>query len=285
MVNTSSRKCPRGSIRILCIVITIGSLFFHHSGFSQHPLLEKVNKHLEQGDTSRALKVLNRNIQKHSLVAELYLKRAQVKIDRRDYTPAMVDLNSYCSLNKSCGQASLLKGLVLYRQGNFNGAIEHFSDYSRNSGSFDGWFYLGLCHMALQNFMVAVHSFEKAIETEPGNIQAWYNAGLCAFRNEDYTQADSLFRQALTLNPSDKDVLLAYALTLNKRAAFEESNKVLNELLAVDASSHVALYNIGVNYYNLDQRDLACDYWTKAKNSGNNAASVAIEDYCPPGKN
>jgi len=247
---------------------------------AQQKALEKVSKYIAAGDTARALKLLNRQIEKQPAEAPLYLERAKIKLDRRDFDPAMIDLNTYCSLRETCGEASFLKGLILYRQGNYHGAIEHFSAFSREQESVTAWFYLGLSHMALQHYQVAVHSFEKAIQADPDDVKAWYNAGVCAFRNEDYAVADSLLSRAMEIAPTDTDVLLARALTLNKRADYPGSNTLLQQLLEIAPSNHSALYNIGVNYYSMDEWDLACDHWRQAEQAGSQAAEVAISDYC-----
>lgn len=247
---------------------------------AQQKVMEKVDQHLTSGDTAKALKTLNRGIKKYNTTAALYLQRARIKIDRKDYAPAMIDLNTFCSLNTTCDEAAFLKGLILYKQGNYHGAITHFSEYTRLGGPAIGWLYLGLSHMALQNYQVAVHSFEKAIAADPADVRSWYNAGLSAFRAEDYSAADSLLSGAMTVAPKDTDVLLACALTAHKQAEFTESNKLLLKLLDMAPSNHVALYNMGVNYYSMDERELACDYWTKATQAGNQAAQVAISEYC-----
>lgn len=277
---------PRGAYHIrpllkcsLVLPLFLLLLATQHAA-AQQKLLDKADQHLVSGDTSKALKVLNRGIKKYNTAAALYLHRARIKIDRKDYAPAMIDLNTFCSLNTTCDTASFLKGLILYRQGNYHGAITHFSEYTRQQESARGWLYLGLSHMALQNYQVAVHSFEKAIAAKPADVKAWYNAGLSAFRAGDYTAADSLLSGAMTLAPKDKEVLLARALTAYKQARFTESNRLLMQLLDTTPSDHTALYNLGVNYYSMDEQKLACDYWMKAAQAGSPAAQVAISEYC-----
>jgi tetratricopeptide (TPR) repeat protein len=247
---------------------------------AQKSLLKKVDKYLVAKDTSKALTHLNKQIVKHPTEGSLYLKRAEVKIERGDLDPAMVDLNTYCSLEKRCEKATYLKGIIRYKQQDYHGAIEHFSEFSKNSENENGWMYLGLCHLAMQNFQVAQNAFERCLEVNPENFNAIYNAGLAAYQDERYVTAIEFFVKATQMNGESLPAWIGLGLSQNGYSKFEQSNLSLRNALAIQPNNGSALYNIGVNYYNLNDTQNACEYWQRAEKSASLPAQLALEQFC-----
>jgi len=266
-------------IRTLLWMITF--LFvFNAQSQAQSKYVLKVDKYLTAGDTSKAIKKLNQYITKRPELAELYLKRAKLKIDRGDYDPAMVDLNSFCSLNRICGEAEYLKGLVRFKQRDYNGAIAHLSEYTKIKDHANAWFYLALSHMWLQNYPLAINGFQKSIQINKNQPLAYYNAGLASFYSDNFSNAAIFFSNALELSPNDTDIKIARANALMQLKMYAESNTVLREISIGDKNYPAALFNIGVNYFNLNEKDLACDYWVQAKEIGHLQAEDATQRHC-----
>lgn len=247
---------------------------------AQNKYVVKVDKYLAKGDTIKAIKKLNKYIEKHPEEPDLFLKRAVLKINRGDLDPAMVDLNSYCSLKSNCGKAVFYKGLVRFRQHDYNGAIKFLSEYSKTNNDADTWLYLALSHMWLQNYPLAVNGFLKSLEENTQQPLACYNGGLAAYYMEDYELADSLFVEAISLQSNESDFLMARALSLLKLQKYDQCIELLNDIKDSDKNRPSALYNIGVAYYNLDQTDKACGFWNQSKDAGHLQAIESIEQYC-----
>lgn len=260
------------------LLLMIGLSFSFAS--AQESYIAKVDKILEKGDTAKAVKKLNGFIMKNPKSTDLYLKRAKLKLERGDLEPAMVDLNSHCSLNKECGEADLLKGIIRFKQGDYSGAIAYLSTYTQEHDRAEAWSYLGQSHMWLQNYPVAVNAFRKAIAIQPKDVSSIYNAGLSAYYNEYFGLADSFFVAALAIAPEDGDIMLAHGLTLLRSGNHIESNKVFRTFEEDSPHYANALYNIGVNYYNLNEKSLACDYWTRSMEQGHMKAESSKQQYC-----
>ncbi len=263
---------------ILWIFIVL--LFSTSNSVAQSKYAQKVDKYLSTGDTAKALKKLNKFIAKKPESTDLYLKRAKLKMERGDYDPAMVDLNSVCSLNRICGEAEYLKGLVRFKQHDYNGAIAHLSEYTKMKDHAPAWFYLALSHMWLQNYPLAINGFQKSIDIDGNQPLAYYNAGLASFYSDNFANADLLFAKALELTPNDSDIKIARANALMQLKKFAESNTLLREVGMEDKNYRIALFNIGVNYFSLNEKDLACDYWVQAKELGHLQAEDATERHC-----
>ncbi|MEX2595787.1 MAG: tetratricopeptide repeat protein [Salibacteraceae bacterium] len=261
-------------IFLLCALLVAPELW------SQSKYIKRVDKQLTKGDTSKAIKKLNKFIDKSPESAELYMKRALLKIERGDLDPAMVDLNNYCHVNKSCGKANYYKGIIRYKQNDYNGAIDHLSKYTLVTEDANAWFHLGISHMRLQNYPLAINAFERSIKIDNQQALSYYNAGLAAFYSDQFSQADGFFEKAIELLPADSDFKIAKANALLKLNSFAEGNKLLRTIDPADRNYPSALYNIAVNYYHLNERDLACDYWRQARDVGHTNAADAISRYC-----
>lgn len=246
----------------------------------QSKYLQRAEKKLEKGDTVKAIKKLNKYIEKHPKDADIYLLRAKLKIDQGDYDPAMVDLNSYCSLIPTCTEASYWKGIVRYKQSDYKGAIEHLSAYTSNYKHAEAWIYLGLSHMWLQHYELAMNSFQRSLELDPTQVMAYYNAGISAFRIGRADQAVSNLSRAHELAPNDTDITLALANALTLQESFQKSIDVLQGISTNDAAYPKALYNIAVNYYRMDKESDACEWWEKAEAAGHLNAEDSIKRYC-----
>lgn len=266
-----------GMFRFILVFIFVNTYMF---AGAQQRQLDKVNKQLAKSDTAKAIKKLNQAINKDPNYAPFYLRRAEIKYLRHDYDPAMADLNSYCSLIKDCAETAFLKGMIRFRLGDYNGAIVHFSEQTEHHATAEGWFYLALSHMWLQNYPIAQNAFERSLSLNKNQPTAYYNAGVAAFRSEHFHAADSLFSKAILLSPGDNQLKLSRSLALTQISEFAKSNSLLREIPETDPTYPKALYNIGVNYFNLGELDLACDYWSRAKDLGHLQADEAKIRHC-----
>ena len=258
---------------VFCLIMSMGLC-----AQSRHQ--KRPAKFLASGDTIKAMTILNKKIEKHSDDADLYLYRGKIKLERKDFGAAMIDFNSFCSLNGTCGEAGYLKSWTLYQQGNYRAAIEQLSSHTRVQPSSNAFLYLGLSHLKLGNHQPALGAFERATQIEPSNYTAVYNAALAAYKTDDAALSTRYFEQATNLLPSDFDAWFGLGMALNASQKFEESNKILRQALAISPNNGSALFNIGLNYFELGDKDQACSYWTKAEISGNLASTPSLERHC-----
>lgn len=264
-------------IRVALIALFLA---FTSTLFAQSKTEQKVDKYLVAGDTAKALKKLNKYIDKLPNQSELYLKRAKIKMQRNDLDPAMVDLNSYCSLNETCAEANFLKGKIRYLQGDYVGCLAHFDGTKNTPFEEQSLVYKGLAYMWQYQQAYAENVFKEALKKFPNSTSALYNASLLAYRMEKYEYANELATRLLQLSPNDKDAQLSQALIFTKLKKYVESNLLLREMQKTDEKNPTINYSIGVNYYHLEERDLACDYFRRARDQGHDQAQMALRNYC-----
>lgn len=265
-------------IRIAFLSLLFLSIF--SASFAQSKYFMKVQQTLTEGDTSKAVKKLNKYIEKTPNDALLYKLRAEIKIARKDFDPAMLDLNSYCSLNPNCEDGEFLKGQLLYNLGDYSGCVSHF-DLTKNSiYEESALVYKGLAYMWLYQYAHAERVFEQGISKFSKSKDLLYNASILAYRTENYDRAENYIDRFLEIAPTDFDGRLSKALIYTKQKKYIESNLILRELLKESETNPSVLYSIAVNYYHLNEFDMACNYFKQARNFGHEAAEMAIRKYC-----
>ena len=192
----------------------------------------------------------------------------------------MVDLNSFCSLNMVCGEADLWKGVVRFKQGDYNGGdfllkrVHQQEGRRRRLVLFSTVRTCG-CRITRQRSM---HSNAR-LTYAPMRFQPSTTPGLCAYYLSRYADADSLMQTAERLAPKDLDIRLARGLSLLRGGKHVESNEVFRSIAEGDHQFPAALYNIGVNYYNLNEFELACEYWSRAMEKGHLQAESSKKRY------
>jgi tetratricopeptide (TPR) repeat protein len=166
----------------------------------------------------------------------------------------------------------------------------------------------GIANYQLKNYKQTISVLNKGIDFVVQNnaMLAQFNANLGdAYQNDkQYAKSDSCYEKALQLNPNDTYVLNNYAYFLSLRntnldkaeAMSKKSNELakanssyldtyawilyaqkkysdakiwMEKALAVDGNkSPVLLEHYGDILYQLDMKELAMEYWIKAKNAG-----------------
>lgn len=240
----------------------------------------KIRQHLTQGDTSKALKKLNQSLAKNPNDALLYKLRAEVKINRKDFDAAMTDLKSYCALNSYCEDGQFLMGSMLYKMGDYANCISHLDQTKGSKYEASAMVFKGLAYMWLYQYAHAEQVFSEAIDKFPQSKDLCYNGAILAYRMEKFDLAERYIQQFLALSPKDFDGLLSKALIYTKQKKYIESNLILRDLLKEKNDHASALYSIAVNYYHLNEYDLACNYFRQARDLGHEAAQLSLKKYC-----
>ncbi|GAB5538744.1 MAG: hypothetical protein Salg2KO_08470 [Salibacteraceae bacterium] len=244
-------------------------------------LLRKPVRLLSKGDTAKAMSTINKRIDRHPRTEDLYKLRAETKQHRGDLTEAMVDYNTFCSLSQSrCSEVALNKAHLMYHQKLYQYALEHYNSIPKTQQTPEVLLQNGLCNEKLGRSINALGAFTKALGNDADNFSAAYNAGRIAYKLDKHELAEEYFSKATHLLPGDYDAWLGLGITRYNLQRYEDSNKALRQALAIRNEDARVLYNMGVNYYHLNEHDLCCTYWNRAIQSGSLAAEIETERYC-----
>lgn len=116
-----------------------------------------------------------------------------------------------------------------------------------------------------RNVERAIRHLERAVELSPQFVLAWNNLGTIAYQSGDYEKAESYFRKALEQEPG------AYKPTVNLGGVLlnlgRHGEAIQYNRYAVEERPGDALANaqLGMNYFLLENDDLALKYLRRAK--------------------
>src|SRR6056297_1453578 len=195
-------------------------------------------------------------------------------------------------------QDLLQKGINEYNSGNYKEAINHLTSYAaENEDSYLPHFYLGLSYTKLDQFDLAIDSFNYARKVRGDSYNLLVNLGRAYYNNEkdkandvllkakgykpldeqvynllglihmdkrEYKQAIDNFEMAIEQQKDNFYVYNNLSLSYIQLGNFSEARKYINEALSLNPTVPYVYNNAGIIYENLGQYKEAIDYYQKA---------------------
>jgi len=142
------------------------------------------------------------------------------------------------------------KGIYLYRQENYDEALEIFQDMTEKSGGSSlAEYYLGLTYKRLENYVEAKKHLEKSLNLRPKIKGALIELIDLLYRLGDHEQATKWITVAEEEGIRPAQAKFLKGLTLQKAGDYEGSIKAFEESIDLDDRlTQSANYQIGVNY-------------------------------------
>lgn len=119
--------------------------------------------------------------------------------------------------------------------------------------------------LAKRDVQGAVAHFERAVELAPQFAQAWNHLGTIAYQTRDFLRAESCFRKALDADPEFFQPLVNLGGVLINLNHFREALEYNLYTALTRPNDALANSQLGMNYFYLNQLDLAKKYLTAAK--------------------
>ena len=124
------------------------------------------------------------------------------------YQGDLTGASPYCTraieLNPDNALAYSIRGVIFYRQKNYNSAI---SDYNKaielNPSDYKNFYNRGLAYVQLSNYRAALEDFSGAINLNANDPDSWYNRAICKQRLGDYQSSLEDLNQARSLGYKD----------------------------------------------------------------------------------
>lgn len=109
------------------------------------------------------------------------------------------------------------KGNRQYNKGNYEQAIERYTQSLQTGPTYEGIYNLGNALYKAERFDHAEQTMQQAaadsLRTDDERAEAFYNLGNAQFKQEKYQEALESYKQSLRLNPSDMEAKYNYAYT------------------------------------------------------------------------
>ncbi len=217
-------------MRNLLWLATVIFLTFTHGVFAEEPLLQKALYAYYSGDTEKAASLYQVLIQKKPLDSLLHLDLAELYRENNQIERAIELLENLARKNQSPELKKRLSRLYL-----FNG-----------------------------NPRKALETLEKIHDTKPADTQI---LTLCALAYEslgDLKQSITFYKKILTYAPQEPFALLRLSELYLQTKDFENAEKTLNRLKAIDRTIPFINKNLGYAFYRLRKYNLSYEEFAKA---------------------
>ncbi len=147
-------------------------------------------------------------------------------------------------------------------------AIAELADIDRRlPGKYYTRFYLGQCHLAMDNFETALAHFEQALDLEPDyqDLPSIYSyMGVCFKELGEYGKALEVLEKGETLDNDRTDIYNLIGFCHFKLKNHENAIDAFQEVLRLNPSSAIDYANIATNYRELGNIEMAVDYYRTA---------------------
>ncbi|MCX7696357.1 MAG: tetratricopeptide repeat protein [Bacteroidales bacterium] len=221
-----------------------------------HLLLADI--YLASGNVTNARNALIKASDLEKNNVEPLLKLAELSLFERDYK--MVDI--YCKaaldIDPINGKAEFIKGYALLEQKDTVEGIKHLKKATINDPEYyEAFSLLGVILMRKKDPLAGSY-LKTAVRLRPNSIEARYNYGLWLQETFRFEEAMKQYEAILSIQPNNKYAWynMGY-IQLVYLKNFEKAIFFFNKVLEIDSLYVDALYNRGLSYQMLGNRDLA----------------------------
>lgn len=128
-------------------------------------------------------------------------------------------------------------------------------------------FYLGSCHLSLNDPRKALEYFEQAMELSPvsQDIPSIYSyMGLCLKDMEEYRRALAVLKKGAEADDERTDIYNLMGFCYFKLREHENAIQCFKKIIELDPGSAIDYANIGSNYRDMGDRKKAIEFYTTA---------------------
>ncbi len=283
------------------------------------PLLQSAYEKLNARDFDGAIIDFNQLISIKSNNVEALCGRAEARIDLGNYTEALKDAEQAISFDPNNSKAISLKGEAQFNLKDYDNSLKTF-DLALQKNNPPSMALIGRAKVLNQlgNTKDAYKILDDAIGHNPSNPDFYYARGILNSTKEKYSKALQDFEKTvrlkadynpfgialnvgiahLNLEENDKAIeSLNKALELDPRSAAayqtrglahyaqEEYKEAIGDFLkSFDISPNsTTMFNLGMAYYKLNDKENACLYFHKSCQMGNTNSCQMVVMVCSDG--
>jgi protein O-mannosyl-transferase len=214
-------------------------------------------------DASQQQRVANL-AEPHYNLASVYLDKGNLKQAEREYQTAI-------RLNPDYFSAYLGLGSVYARMNQLNQAVDAFRTAIQKKKLATGEkdyplarLNLGEIYGRAGKFEDAIRELVLAVQHDPSLVLGHYNLGLAYLMTGKLTEAEQALTACLGLNNRFEPALFTLARVTQAKGEWQRSTRQFEKFLSVKGEDAGAYYQIGWNYRQTGQRDLARKHLSRA---------------------
>jgi tetratricopeptide (TPR) repeat protein len=213
--------------------------------------------------------------------AKAYKFRGEERSELKDYRGAVSDYDHVIALDSMSYEIFKLRGRAKASLGDYQGAIaDYTSSIKKDSSDFRSWLERGIAWNKLRSYSAAIADFNEAQHIYPRSYEVFNNRGYSWQMYGMPPSAMADYNQAIFLNPDDAETLTnrgnAKRDGKDYQGALADFNHAINyHPLYAEAYYYRALLEI-----DMKQMTAACADLKKASESGNKDADDLLAKYC-----
>lgn len=177
---------------------------------------------------------------------EIYYRLGLVASAKKDSDAAVSYWLRALELKTNYAEVDFLIGEELLKNRKIAGAIPFYE--KAVAGAAENALYqmrLGVAYFRVQRYNQARAIFTKLAEKSPKDFNLNYLKGYSARAEGLYDEAIAAFEKALTISPNNPEVLSNLGFIANERGDAVRAEKILREVLRLDAKNFSAHYDLG----------------------------------------
>ena len=181
-----------------------------------------------------------------------------------------------------CGDESSNVGDSYYKSGNYEAAIEAYSEYLRLEPTHIKSLYnRGRAYQELEEYEKALADFNAVIKEDPNNINALLSlANDFYYRQKDYENAIFYADKVLKIDANSEVAYNIKGKAYQKLGKLSEAMEAYNDAISVNDRYADAYISRGSLRLYLKQSSRACSDFQMARNLGAGGADELLKKYC-----
>ena len=205
-----------------------------------------------------------------------YWFRSTARLNTDDYENCISDCTMGLSLNPDYTQFYSVRGLALLHLKNYKEAINDFSiflKYKPTDG--DILFQRGKARRELHDYLGTIRDFERALQLNPKLRTAIVYVDLSNLKIaiNDFKGSQNNLDKALSIDPANTEALFNKGVNCFNVKQYKESIECFDKLIQINPRDNEAFYNRGIVKATIGDKDGACRDYKLAAGLGNSVAS------------
>ena len=244
--------------------------------------LETATAAYNAGKLDSALAEVDRTIALDATLAKAFKLRGDIHQHKRDFTAAMDDYKLSEKLDDTDPRLYVSRSALRITDGNYKAGLRDADKaIELDPKDADAWYNRAWALFQGKDEDAALKSVRKALDFQPQFPEALYLSGV--IKGAQYNEKDGVveIEQALAMKPSIPGALMSMAVLLFESKRYEEAIPKFTEVIAHDTTELVnAYYYRADSYYNLGDKEHACEDWLKSMRMGDKDAAYIKRNYC-----
>ena len=147
-------------------------------------------------------------------------------------------------MDKSNLQVELEKGLLKFKEANYQEALNLFKNLEEEEKNFLVQWYLGHTYFRLHEYHLAIEHVKKSIQLKAEDSLNLNFLGELYIKIKEYNKAISTLEKILKINPENKNGLINLAIIYLDTGNYEKSKFYYKKLLEFDPTNYYAIYQL-----------------------------------------